>query len=93
MARKARNDRGQCDVSGWQNIVSAAAGENHTVGLLEDGTLVAVGDNTYGQCNVSGYSGVVAIAAGGGFTVIVFDNGEYTVIGNSSNGDSVSMGE
>ena len=87
------NDRGQCNVSGWQNIVSAAAGENHTVGLLEDGTLVAVGDNTYGQCNVSGYSGVVAIVAGGGFTVIVFDNGEYTVIGNISNGDSVSMGE
>jgi alpha-tubulin suppressor-like RCC1 family protein len=28
-----------------------AAGYSHTVGLKSDGTVVAVGDNSYGQCN------------------------------------------
>lgn len=29
-----------------------AAGRGHTVALKSDGTVVAVGDNTYGQCDV-----------------------------------------
>ncbi|MBP3967933.1 hypothetical protein KAF80_02595 [Bacillus sp. WL1] len=29
-----------------------AAGCAHTIGLNLDGTVVAVGDNTYGQCDV-----------------------------------------
>jgi alpha-tubulin suppressor-like RCC1 family protein len=32
-----------------------AAGEFHTVGLKADGTVVAVGDNSFGQCNVGGW--------------------------------------
>jgi len=31
-----------------------AAGWGHTVGLKDDGTAFAVGDNRYGQCDVSG---------------------------------------
>ena len=34
---------GQCDVSGWKDIVAVAAGDYHTVGLKSDGTVVAVG--------------------------------------------------
>jgi len=37
------NKNGQCNVSGWCDIVSIAAGCAHTVGLKSDGMLVAVG--------------------------------------------------
>jgi alpha-tubulin suppressor-like RCC1 family protein len=46
------NDFGQCDVSGWTNIVAIAAGEYHTVGLRKDGKLLAVGRNDDDQCHV-----------------------------------------
>ena len=36
----------------------------HTVGLKSDGTVVAVGDNSYGQLNVGSWSGIVQVAAG-----------------------------
>ena len=48
------NQYGQCDVSGWTDIVAISAGLSHTVGLRADGTVVAVGWNEYGQCDVSG---------------------------------------
>ena len=52
------NKYGQCDVSGWENIVAISAGSRHTVGLKSDGTVVAVGDNWYGQCDVSGWTDI-----------------------------------
>lgn len=61
--------------SEWENIIGIAAGgggrigKGHTVGLRADGTVVAVGDNTYGQCNVSEWKNIVAIAAGDWHTV------------------------
>lgn len=58
------NTDGQCNVSGWRNIVAVAAGEYHTVGLKSDGTVVAVGGNEYGQCDVSGWKDIVAVSVG-----------------------------
>ena len=52
------NDDGQCDVSGWRDIVAVAAGEDHTAGLRADGTVAAVGDNYFGQCEVSGWRNI-----------------------------------
>lgn len=55
-----------CDVYGWTNIVavsSTAYGE-HTIGLKNDGTAVAVGKSTYGACNVSAWDNIAAVAAG-----------------------------
>ena len=34
------------------DIVHVAAGQEHTVGLKADGTVVAVGNNEDGQCDV-----------------------------------------
>jgi alpha-tubulin suppressor-like RCC1 family protein len=52
------NEYGQCDVSGWRDIVAVAAGCAHTIGLQTNGTVLAVGDNEYGQCDVSGWCGI-----------------------------------
>ena len=60
-----KNDDGQCDVSGWTDIVAVSAGGGHTVGLRSDGTVVAVGYNGEGRCNVSGWTDIVAVSAGG----------------------------
>ncbi|WP_242295075.1 RCC1 domain-containing protein, partial [Bacillus cereus group sp. BfR-BA-01381] len=40
-------------------IVAIAAGCAHTVGLKSDGTVVAVGENTYGQCDVSSWRNIL----------------------------------
>jgi Regulator of chromosome condensation (RCC1) repeat len=46
-----------------------AAGGEHTVGMKSDGTLLAVGDNTYGKLNVSSWTDIKQLAAGGFHTV------------------------
>jgi len=63
------NGSGQCDVSGWNNIVAVSAGANHTVGLKTDGTVLATGSNLYGQCSISGWKNIIAISAGTNHTV------------------------
>jgi alpha-tubulin suppressor-like RCC1 family protein len=49
------NGSGQCDVSGWHDLVAVSASWGHTVGLRSDGTAVATGRNDDGQCDVSGW--------------------------------------
>jgi len=46
---------GQCQVETWSHITNVAAGERHTVGLKEDGTVIATGDNEANQCAVDGW--------------------------------------
>jgi len=58
-----------------------AAGEDHTVGLSSDGTVVAVGYNDEGQCNVGGWRDIVQVAAGG-----------YHTVGPKSDGTVVAAG-
>lgn len=64
----------------WNNIISIDTGggkanniigKGHIVGLREDGTVIAFGDNQYGQCNVYGseWSDIIAISAGDWHTI------------------------
>ena len=53
----------------WTDIVAVSAGNDHTVGLKSDGTVVAVGDNDDGQCEVADWTDIVAVSAGYGHTV------------------------
>ena len=80
------NEDGQCDVSGWTDIVAISAGDRHTVGLKSDGTLVAAGWNECGQCDVSGWTDIVAISAGDYHTVGLKSDGTVVVVGNNGNG-------
>lgn len=62
---------------------AVSAGSHHTVGLLENGTVVATGVDWAGQCDVSSWRGVVAVAAGAQHTVGVLADG--CVVANGYN--------
>ena len=80
------NEYGQCDVSGWSDIVAISAGGEHTVGLKSDGTVVATGDNEYGQCDVSGWYDIVAVSAGKNHTVGLKSDGTVVATGANKHG-------
>lgn len=56
-------------VGAWTNVFIADAGAGHVAALLNDGTVVAAGDNSSGQCDVGSWSDIVWIACGDAFTV------------------------
>ena len=76
------NQYGECDTSGWNNIVDIAAGFSHTVGLRADGTVVACGDNQYGQCNVTEWNDIVDVAAARYATYGLTADGEILIAGH-----------
>ena len=80
------NYYGQCNVTGWTNIVHVAAGVFHTVGLRADGTVVAVGWNAHGQCNVAGWTNIVHVAAGTFHTVGLKSDGTVVAVGENTCG-------
>ena len=47
------NNYGECNLSGWKNIVAVSAGENCTLGLKSDGTLVFAGKNRNGVLGIT----------------------------------------
>ncbi len=78
----------------WENVISISAsggekggiGKGHTVGLTSDGTLVAVGDNTYGQCDFSDtekWSGIIKVATGDWYTVGLKSDGTVVMTGEN----------
>lgn len=58
-------------------------GDNHTVGLRTDGTVVAVGNDYYGKCRVSDWTDIVAIGAGGNHTVGLKADGTVVAVGDN----------
>ena len=61
------------------------AGNVHTVGLKADGTVVAVGGNSYGQCNVGSWSNITQVAATG-HTVGLKADGTVVAVGYNNYG-------
>ncbi len=80
------NEVGQCNVSGWKDIVAITAGWKHTVGLKANGTVVVVGDNRSGQCDVSGWKDIVAIAAGEQHSIGLKADGTVVAVGYNEYG-------
>ncbi|RJP92484.1 MAG: hypothetical protein C4518_06900 [Desulfobacteraceae bacterium] len=67
----------------WSNVRQVAAGWGFTVGLNNDGTVVATGSNTEGQCDVTEWSEIHQIATGMHHTVGLRSNG--TVVARGKN--------
>ena len=85
------NKFGQCNVSGFKDIIAVSLGRYHTVGLRSDGTVVATkytGDkkNYNGMCDVFEWKDVVAISVGGLHTVGLKSDGTVVAVGNNENG-------
>ena len=79
------NDYGQCNVSGWHDIVTMTV-KGHTVGLCSDGTVAATGENNYGQCNVSDWRSIAAIATNYDVTVGLRSDGTVVATGKNDCG-------
>jgi len=75
------NAYGQCKVSGWKDIDQVAAGAYHTVGVKENGTVVAVGNNDFGQCEVDDWKDITQVAAGAYHTVGLKSDGTMVAAG------------
>ena len=58
-----------------------AAGQNFSVGVKDDGTVVAEGDNDRGKCDVHNWKDIVAVAAGDYHTVGLKADGTVVAVG------------
>ncbi len=88
----------KADGTALSGVKQVAAGRNHTLALLNDGTVWAWGENGYGQVGdgtlvdknlavrITGLSGVVDVEAGAEFSVAVLGNGTVKTWGRSGNG-------
>jgi alpha-tubulin suppressor-like RCC1 family protein len=70
-------------VFGWFNITQIDAGLYHTVGLKNDGTVIAVGHNLNGQCGVSNWTDIIQVSAGGAHTVGLKADGTVVAVGDN----------
>ena len=73
----------------WANVAernTLIARTFHTVGLCNDGTVLAAGRNDYGQCNVDGWSDIVAISASDYHTVGLKADGTVVAVGMNAHG-------
>ena len=88
------NNNGQTDAPvGLSNVVSVAAGEQHSVALLSDSTVVSWGWNAFGQINVpAGLTNVVAVAAGWYHSLALKSDGTVVAWGSDSDGQSTVPG-
>jgi alpha-tubulin suppressor-like RCC1 family protein len=84
-------------VSGLDGVTAIAAGSEHSLALLSNGTVMAWGNNGSGELGspgedsdvpvpVSGLSGVTAIAAGDDFSLALLSNGTVMAWGSNYNG-------
>lgn len=81
-----------------------AAGDRHSLGLKDDGTVWSWGDNSHGQLGdgttrssdvplqVEGLSAIVAVAAGGDFSLALDELGQVYAWGDNSIGQLADVG-
>jgi alpha-tubulin suppressor-like RCC1 family protein len=67
-------------------VPMVAGGAWHTLGLKSDGTVVAVGYNSYGQCNVDNWTDIIQIDGGGEHTVGLKSDGTVVAVGHNDDG-------
>lgn len=73
----------------WNQIAhreTISAGDYHTVGLRNDGTVVAVGNAQNGECDVSDWTDIVAVSADGFCTIGLRSDGTVVTTGANQDG-------
>lgn len=61
---KSGNFLGQCNVTGWQDMITVCAGSRYTVGLRANGTLAVAGNWNDGLYGTSSWQNIVSVSAG-----------------------------
>ncbi len=70
-------------------VLAIAAGRNHNLALIYDGTVLGWGDNSFGQASPpAGLANVMAIAAGSAHSVALCTNGTVVAWGDNSFGQT-----
>jgi alpha-tubulin suppressor-like RCC1 family protein len=84
------NGSGQLDVPvDAINIVAVSAGEDHSLALRADGSVLAWGDNSFGQTMVpAASSNAVAVSAGGRHSLALLSSGRVIAWGDNSRGQT-----
>ena len=67
--------------SEWKDIVQISGDDRMLVGLRQDGTVVATGDNEDGQCNVGKWTDIIAVSTSGSHTVGLRKDGTVAAVG------------
>lgn len=80
------NEYGECDNSGWTDIISVESGNNFVVGLTSEGFCVAKGFNWYNQCAVFDWENIIAVACGKNHTVGLKQDGTAVAVGKNDYG-------
>ena len=70
----------------WFNIIQVDAGYGHTVGLKNDGTVVAVGYCGYDLCDVGSWTDIIRVCAGHFHTVGLKADGTVLAVGWNDDG-------
>ena len=89
VAATGSNNRGQCNVEGWKDMVSVEAGSNYdfTVGLKKDGRVIFTGSNDNGAFNdVYTWRDIVNIKAGNNHIVGLKADGTVVAAGRNNQG-------
>jgi hypothetical protein len=87
------NDNGQTSMPTLANVAAVAAGESHSLILLDAGTVLARGLNTRGQVTVpAGLTGVTEIAAGASHNLVRKSDGTLVAWGDNSHGQTTIPG-
>ena len=85
------DDKLESVLRNWTNVADIAAAD-HIVGLFQDGTVRATGDNYHGQCRVQNWRNITAIAIGLDHTVGLRTDGTVQAVGkNDKNQCDVSQ--
>ena len=83
------NRNSQTTMPALANVAAVAAGESHSLVLLDSGTVIAQGLNTRGQVTVPvGLTGVTEIAAGASHNIVRKSDGTLVAWGDNSYGQT-----
>ena len=71
-------------INAYQRLIGA--GYSHSAVVHKDGSVTAVGDNSYGQCDTGDWSGIIGLAVGGNHTIGMTYDGFLVASGNNEYG-------
>lgn len=85
-----KNDKGQCNVSGWTDIVQIVCEDDTTYGLTKNGYVYVTGDGFRGQTKARNWKNIKQIAAGGELLLGIDRTGKmYSTAGGPTPNDTV----